>query len=158
MGAVVYRKWDSKPIKFKVYESGRLNCWRKKVSKTHQISDFLGEFTEMFSKFCRIDTNKPLSFIYICINYVFTFTCALYIHYLYVQQVSPSIFSPTNVQQAKKSPATATSFGIQADGVSGVIHSATRLALQLFLNSERAGKIDKDGELGRLVLQLVAVS
>lgn len=34
--------------------------------------------------------------------------------------------------------------GTEADGVSGVIHSATRLALQLFLNSERAGKIDKD--------------
>ena len=31
----------------------------------------------------------------------------------------------------------------QADGVDGVIHSATRLALQLFLNSERAGQIDK---------------
>lgn len=34
--------------------------------------------------------------------------------------------------------------GNEADGVDGVIHSATRLALQLFLNSERAGQIDKD--------------
>ena len=36
--------------------------------------------------------------------------------------------------------------GSQADGVDGVIHSATRLALQLFLNSERAGQIDKARE------------
>lgn len=112
----------------------------------------------MFSKFCRIDTNKPLSFIYICINHVFTFTFALYIHYVYVTYSFPPHISPLSFSPAKTSPASATSFQIQADGVSGVIHSATRLALQLFLNSERAGKIDKDGEPGRLVLRKVGVS
>ena len=81
------------------------------------------------------------------------------LHYIYIYctlplcdlQLPPRIFSPIIFPSKKTSPAPqnpqqpATSFGIQADGVSGVIHSATRLALQLFLNSERAGKIDKDG-------------
>ena len=94
--------------------------------------------------------------MYICIHYVFIFTFALYI-YIYCTlplcdlQLSPPDFLPNHFPQQKNFPAPqnpqqpATSFGIQADGVSGVIHSATRLALQLFLNSERAGKIDKDG-------------
>ena len=66
------------------------------------------------------------------------------VHYVYVQQLSPPHFLPFHVMSSKKIPLR-NFLPIQADGVSGVIHSATRLALQLFLNSERAGKIDKDG-------------
>lgn len=47
----------------------------------------------MFSKFCRIDTNKPLSFMYICMNYVSTFTFALYI--LYITFMWPTAFPPS---------------------------------------------------------------
>ena len=108
----------------------------------------------MFRKFCRIDTNKPLSFhLYVHELCIYIYICTIYtVHYLYVQQVFPRIFSPIHFSSKKNPPLRNFLRKIQADGVSGVIHSATRLALQLFLNSERAGKIDKDGGRCRLVL------
>lgn len=91
------------------FEANKIQgSWIRTTSKTHQISDFLGEFTEMCSKFCRIDTNKPLSFIYICINYVFTFTFALYIYCtlrLCDLQLSPLHFLPNPFFQQKNFPA-----------------------------------------------------